>query len=313
MDWIHPSALYVQDHWLVKAAGLVSPLQGEDLAGMGFLLGSEVHPISPRADTLEARLEKYYPTFKVNGITKSEALARLTPQDCEAKGITSDEDRRRLFELINSIKSVHTTEPSKLSVPDQTVTIHHQENVTEVHWIQVIVEEVMKHCMLSVMKRPRNKREIKNTDDDIAKAESDTTLTFNEPKSAVDLRAYTLQHEFIFDEVFNEKGSNEDVNIRATRPLINCVFEGWSASCFAYGQTGAGKTHTMMGNQEVIDYGNNARSKGATEVNPDSSRSHAVLQLEVRNSPDKRVGKISFIDFADSERASDVTDIDRQN
>ncbi|CAG2235798.1 KIF2_24 [Mytilus edulis] len=62
----------------------------------------------------------------------------------------------------------------------------------------------------------------------------------------------------------------------------------------------------------VIDYGNNARSKGATGVNPDSSRSHAVLQLEIRNSSDKRVGRISFIDLAGSERASDVTDTDRQ-
>ena len=63
----------------------------------------------------EARLEKYYPTLRVNGITKSEALARLTPQDCAAIGITSQEDKRRLVELINIIKSVHTTEPSALS------------------------------------------------------------------------------------------------------------------------------------------------------------------------------------------------------
>lgn len=45
---------------------------------------------------------------------------------------------------------------------------------------------------------------------------------------------------------------------------------------------------------QVIDYGNNARSKGATGVNPDSSRSHAVLQLEVRNSSDKRVGRYFY-------------------
>lgn len=35
-----------------------------------------------------------------------------------------------------------------------------------------------------------------------------------------------FQHEFIFDEVFDEGCSNEDVYIRAARPLINCVFEG---------------------------------------------------------------------------------------
>ena len=37
---------------------------------------------------------------------------------------------------------------------------------------------------------------------------------------------YSLQHEFIFDEVFDEKCSNEDVYIRAARPLISCIFDG---------------------------------------------------------------------------------------
>lgn len=36
----------------------------------------------------------------------------------------------------------------------------------------------------------------------------------------------SFQHEFIFDEVFDEACSNEDVYIRAARPLINCIFEG---------------------------------------------------------------------------------------
>jgi hypothetical protein len=60
-------------------------------------------------------------------------------------------------------------------------------------------EERIQVC---VRKRPRNKREIKNTDDDIVKAESTTTLTVNEPKSAVDLRAYTLQVNIIVAPLF---------------------------------------------------------------------------------------------------------------
>ena len=59
----------------------------------------------------EARLEKYYPTFRVNGITRSEALARLDPEDYDAIGIETSDDRRRLDELINIIKSVHASEP----------------------------------------------------------------------------------------------------------------------------------------------------------------------------------------------------------
>ena len=42
---------------------------------------------------------------------------------------------------------------------------------------------------------------------------------------------------------------------------------------------------------QVIQYGNVSRSKGSSGVNPNSSRSHAVLQLELRDSRDVRVGK----------------------
>jgi kinesin family protein 2/24 len=52
---------------------------------------------------------------------------------------------------------------------------------------------------------------------------------------------------FHFDNVLDEKASNEDVYIRCVRPLIDHVFDAGLATCFAYGQTGSGKTHTMAG------------------------------------------------------------------
>ena len=45
----------------------------------------------------------------------------------------------------------------------------------------------------------------------------------------------------------------------------------------------------------MLEYGNAVRSKGATGVNPDSSRSHAVLQLEIRDKQDKRLGRFVTI------------------
>lgn len=244
----------------------------------------------------EARLEKYYPTLRVNGITKSEALARLTPDECSAIGITSHEDKRRLLELINIIKSVHTTEPSALSAvrpssnsqsarkrnrspllpggrnrsdhalhATSDVRVHERplpqpsgSHLSQAELRQLLessdsdsssessdhsdYEPATKHLnaasspqrvrrsvvsrikpkgynygvpssasstptssrarsrttgeeriKVCVRKRPRNKREIKNTDDDVVQTESDSTLIVNEPKAAVDLRAYTLQ------------------------------------------------------------------------------------------------------------------------
>ncbi|XP_069137468.1 uncharacterized protein [Argopecten irradians] len=450
----------------------------------------------------EARLEKYYPTLRVNGITKSESLAKLTLEDCEAIGVTSTDDKRRLIELINIIKSVHQSDSPNVTPPraagrpssarkrnrspaystqsqtsayalSATNNVRVRENIptAQAHTSNQFLsraeifdlvsssdessseesahsdyEPAKKHLnaasvspppprvrktavsrvrqsgynygvpkggsvaqsvsksrgrgaeggllgderiRVCVRKRPMNRRELKNKEVDVCKAESTTTLTVNEPKQAVDLTAYTLEHEFIFDEVFDENCSNEDVYVRAARPLVGNIFTGGSATCFAYGQTGAGKTHTMIGSRDVpglyllathdifsiieskqygsdlkvwvsffeiycgqlfdllnkrnrlharedgshhvciagltetqvqnvaaimqvLEYGNSVRSKGVTGVNPDSSRSHAVLQLEIRNNQDKRVGRMSFIDLAGSERASDMTDTDRQ-
>jgi len=64
----------------------------------------------------------------------------------------------------------------------------------------------------------------------------------------VDLTKYTEAHEFIFDETFDATENNLKVYERTAKPLVDFVFNGGKATCFAYGQTGAGKTHTMMGN-----------------------------------------------------------------
>lgn len=58
----------------------------------------------------EAKLEKYYGTFRAHGITKTESLLHITPHDFITFGITSLEDRHQLLELINIIKSVHLSE-----------------------------------------------------------------------------------------------------------------------------------------------------------------------------------------------------------
>ena len=39
----------------------------------------------------------------------------------------------------------------------------------------------------------------------------------------------------------------EEVYAATTRPLVDAVLRGYNATVFAYGATGAGKTHTMVG------------------------------------------------------------------
>nr|XP_015218138.1 PREDICTED: kinesin-like protein KIF24 isoform X2 [Lepisosteus oculatus] len=241
-----------------------------------------------------------------------------------------------------------------------------------------------------VRKRPLRGGEERRGELDVVDAQDHESVLVHEKKEAVDLSQYTLQHVFYFDDVFGESCTNEDVYRKTAYPLIQHVFNGGKATCFAYGQTGAGKTHTMMGTArspglyalaardlfarlgrpapargplhlcisffeiycgqlydlldgrkrlfaredgrhvvqivglreervesvgtllEVISWGSRERSRGASGVNADSSRSHAVIQIHLKDSTRRLVGRISFIDLAGSERAADTRDPDRQ-
>ncbi|CAJ0918811.1 unnamed protein product [Ranitomeya imitator] len=50
---------------------------------------------------------------------------------------------------------------------------------------------------------------------------------------------------FTFDYVFDIDSRQDDIYMECTEKLIEGCFEGYNATVFAYGQTGAGKTYTM--------------------------------------------------------------------
>ena len=53
-----------------------------------------------------------------------------------------------------------------------------------------------------------------------------------------------------FDYAFDSKDSQETIFNSTTKPLIEGIVNGFNATVFAYGATGAGKTYTMLGDEE---------------------------------------------------------------
>lgn len=58
-----------------------------------------------------------------------------------------------------------------------------------------------------------------------------------------------LTKKFTFDRTFGPDSRQVDVYSAVVGPLIEEVLSGYNCTVFAYGQTGTGKTHTMVGNE----------------------------------------------------------------
>lgn len=55
------------------------------------------------------------------------------------------------------------------------------------------------------------------------------------------------QKSFAFDAVYDWDSQQQVVYDESAFPLVESVIEGYNGTIFAYGQTGCGKTHTMLG------------------------------------------------------------------
>uniref|UniRef100_A0A671TTM4 Kinesin-like protein n=1 Tax=Sparus aurata TaxID=8175 RepID=A0A671TTM4_SPAAU len=56
--------------------------------------------------------------------------------------------------------------------------------------------------------------------------------------------------KFVFDQVFSESSTQVDIFENTTKGVLDGVMNGFNCTVFAYGATGAGKTHTMLGSQD---------------------------------------------------------------
>lgn len=197
--------------------------------------------------------------------------------------------------------------------------------------------------------------------------------------------------KFVFDKLFDENATQEEVYSGTTSELLDAVLDGFNGTVFAYGATGCGKTYTVSGTPErpgviflamqelfarmeeledtrkfeisvsyleiynetirdllspemspkklviredsenrisvanlshhrpktvedvmdLVVLGNTNRTTSATDANETSSRSHAVLQINIVQSSrtaeitsDHTFAKLSIIDLAGSERAA---------
>ncbi|XP_050691538.1 kinesin-like protein KIF19 isoform X3 [Eriocheir sinensis] len=246
------------------------------------------------------------------------------------------------------------------------------------------------HLMVAVRVRPLANEERQRGSYRIVEVEDDKMLTLlNQETDRNDhlRQKRNKDKQFIFDRLHGESATQKEVYEATTKALVEDVLAGYTATVFAYGPTGAGKTFTMVGTAEhpgimvqalndlfhslddpsktaktkismsyleiynenirdllqpsgtldlredaktgviqvaglsekeilttkevmrLLQKGNKERTCEPTAANKTSSRSHALLQVNVRKSVIKGVGeqvkcgRLFMIDLAGSERA----------
>ncbi|KAI5300318.1 hypothetical protein KEM56_002548 [Ascosphaera pollenicola] len=87
--------------------------------------------------------------------------------------------------------------------------------------------------------RPQNKVELASGGEPVVEFESDDTCRINS-------RELSAQ-SFTFDRVFDTTSRQADVFDFSIRSTVDDILNGYNGTVFAYGQTGAGKSYTMMG------------------------------------------------------------------
>lgn len=75
----------------------------------------------------------------------------------------------------------------------------------------------------------------------------DSTSIFIEKNQETQKSAKNQNNQYTMDKIFNEEITQVEIFNEIGLPILQNFLSGYNCTLFCYGQTGAGKTHTMMG------------------------------------------------------------------
>nr|XP_029709616.1 kinesin-like protein KIF19 isoform X2 [Aedes albopictus] len=112
--------------------------------------------------------------------------------------------------------------------------------------------------------------------------------------------------KYNYDYVFGEKSTQEEVYKTTTTSLVQDVLNGYNAAVFAYGATGSGKTHTMLGPNPkraaaASDQGDNTTVASAKSQQDSGLMIKAVADIfkfiEAAENPDNFKISLSYLEI----------------
>ncbi|KAK9773562.1 putative Kinesin [Seiridium cardinale] len=121
--------------------------------------------------------------------------------------------------------------------------------------------------------RPQNKVELSSGGQPIVSFDGDDTCSLNSAEAA---------GSFTFDRVFDMSCKQADIFDYSISSTVDDILNGYNGTVFAYGQTGAGKSYTMMGTSIEDDMGKGVTPRIVEQIFSSIMSSPANIEYTVR-------------------------------
>ncbi|KAG6158016.1 Kinesin heavy chain [Claviceps purpurea] len=121
--------------------------------------------------------------------------------------------------------------------------------------------------------RPQNRIELESGGKPIVSFSSEDSCSLDSKEA---------QGSFTFDRVFDMECKQQDIFDFSIRPTVDDILNGYNGTVFAYGQTGAGKSYTMMGTNIDDDEGRGVIPRIVEQIFASIMTSPSTIEYTVR-------------------------------
>ena len=107
------------------------------------------------------------------------------------------------------------------------------------------------NILVAIRCRPLNEKEKETSNKKTIKILNNKLIILKDPNIINNINNNRSKEiSMTFDYIFDENETQENIFNSTTKFLIEGVVNGFNATIFTYGATGAGKTYTMFGNEK---------------------------------------------------------------
>ena len=125
------------------------------------------------------------------------------------------------------------------------------ENMENIIYNKKFVQKGSYNILVAVRVRPLNQKEKMVSSDETINVENKNTIILKDPSEYINPNNIRAKEQILtFDYAFDKNETQQNIFNSTTKFLINGIVNGFNATVFAYGATGAGKTYTMLGSDD---------------------------------------------------------------